>query len=105
MEQLSFTTAASRDLYGPTRRELILEHIRDLANWDGAVSVLAPHWPSNEVGRRPTPLALLLRLEVVRALWSIRTTPALLEFVSEARRSEPSWLSTCCGISFPVGRL
>jgi IS5 family transposase len=85
VRQLSFAASASRDLgLGPTRRERILREIDRLVDWPGAVARCAPHWPAPPTGRRPTPLEPLIRLAVLRELWQVRSTDALLEFVADS---------------------
>jgi IS5 family transposase len=87
-EQTALAGMGSCDLLADTRRERILAEVNRRADWRTAVERCAPHWPTPGAGRQPWPVELLLRFELVRHLWQIDSTDALLEFVADSRAVE-----------------
>ena len=62
MSQLSFATLDHRNKKKQTKRELFLSEMDAVVPWATLLSLIEPHYPKAGNGRRPYPLAVMLRI-------------------------------------------
>lgn len=66
-----------------TRRERFLQRIEGLLPWAELEATIAPHYPRPGRGRRPYPLAVILRAHVVQVCYNL-SDPAMEDLLYEA---------------------
>ena len=62
MSQLSFATLDHRNKKKQTKRERFLAEMESVVPWGALVGLIEPHYPKAGNGRRPYPLAVMLRI-------------------------------------------
>ena len=62
MSQLSFATLDHRNKKKQTKRERFLAEMESVVPWRALVGLIEPHYPKAGNGRRPYPLAVMLRI-------------------------------------------
>ena len=80
MHQPTFASVEFEQKKRKTRRELFLERLDALMPWEELEARVEPHYPKAGQGRRPYPLAVMLRIHVVQLCYNL---------------SAPTWRTSC----------
>ena len=83
MHQPTFASVEFEQKKRKTRRELFLERIDGLVPWDELEARIEPHYPRAGRGRRPYPLAVMLRIHCVQLCYNL-SDPAMEDLLYEA---------------------
>ena len=83
MHQPTFASVEFEQKKRKTRRELFLERIDGLVPWDELEGRIEPHYPKAGRGRRPYPLAVMLRIHCVQLCYNL-SGPAMEDLLYEA---------------------
>ena len=83
MEQPTFADLEYQNKKRKTRRELFLERLEELIPWPRLEERILPHYPKAGWGRRPYPLAVMLRVHVVQLCYNL-SDPAMEDLLYEA---------------------
>ncbi len=83
MHQPTFASVEFAHKKRKTRREVFLERLDALVPWEELAARVAPHYPRAGRGRRPYPLAVLLRIHCVQLCYSL-SDPAMEDLLYEA---------------------
>ena len=83
MHQPTFASVEFEQKKRKTRRELFLERIDGLVPWDELEGRIEPHYPKAGRGRRPYPLAVMLRIHCVQLCYNL-SDPAMEDLLYEA---------------------
>ena len=82
MSQLSFSDAEYAGKRKKTRREVFLDEIEQVVPWKVTLGLVAPQYPVAGRGRRPYPLASMLRVHLMQN-WFALSDPAMEEALYE----------------------
>jgi IS5 family transposase len=82
MKQLSFSDAEYGGKRKRTRREVFLAEMQRAVPWSQLEALIAPHYPKAGGGRRPYPLATMLRIHCLQQ-WYGLSDPAMEEELYE----------------------
>lgn len=82
MTQLTFSDAEYAGKRKQTRREVFLAQMDQVVPWDALLALIEPHYPKAGRGRRPYPLATMLRLHFLQQ-WYALSDPAMEEALYE----------------------
>lgn len=82
MAQRTFADLAYEGKKRKTRREVFLERMDALIPWARLEQRIAPHYPKGGVGRRPYPLAVMLRVHCVQLFYNL-SDPAMEDALYE----------------------
>ena len=82
MKQMSFADAEYAGKRKKTRRELFLEEMELVVPWKALLKVIEPFYPVAGNGRRPYPLATMLRVNLMQN-WFALSDPAMEEALYE----------------------
>src|ERR1700755_312330 len=82
MKQLSFSDAEYGGKRKRTRREVFLAEMHRAVPWSRLEALIAPHYPKAGGGRRPYPLATMLRIHCLQEWYGLRD-PAMEEELYE----------------------
>src|SRR3954451_9209764 len=82
MKQLSFSDAEYGGKRKRTRREVFLAEMHRAMPWSQLEALIAPHYPKAGGGRRPYPLAAMLRIHCLQQ-WYGLSDPAMEEELYE----------------------
>lgn len=83
MYQPTFASVEFEQKKRKTRRELFLERLDALMPWEELEARVEPHYPKAGRGRRPYPLAVMLRIHVVQLCYNL-SDPAMEDLLYEA---------------------
>ena len=83
MYQPTFASVEFEQKKRKTRRELFLERLDALMPWAELEARIEPHYPKAGRGRRPYPLAVMLRIHVVQLCYNL-SDPAMEDLLYEA---------------------
>ncbi len=83
MHQPTFASVEFEQKKRKTRRELFLERIDGLVPWDELEARIERHYPKAGRGRRPYPLAVMLRSHCVQLCYNL-SDPAMEDLLYEA---------------------
>jgi IS5 family transposase len=83
MHQPTFASVEYEQKKRKTRRERFLERIDGLVPWKELEARIAPHYPKAGRGRRPYPLAVMLRVHCVQICYNL-SDPAMEDLLYEA---------------------
>lgn len=83
MHQPTFASVEFAQKKRKTRREVFLERLDALVPWEELAARIAPHYPRAGRGRRPYPLAVLLRIHCVQLCYNL-SDPAMEDLLYEA---------------------
>ena len=83
MHQPTFASVEFEQKKRKTRRELFLERIDGLVPWDELEARIERHYPKAGRGRRPYPLAVMLRIHCVQLCYNL-SDPAMEDLLYEA---------------------
>ena len=83
MYQPTFASVEFEQKKRKTRRELFLERLDALMPWEELEARIEPHYPKAGRGRRPYPLAVMLRIHVVQLCYNL-SDPAMEDLLYEA---------------------
>ena len=75
MHQPTFASVEFEQKKRKTRRELFLERIDGLVPWDELEARIERHYPKAGRGRRPYPLAVMLRIHCVQLCYNLSDPP------------------------------
>lgn len=78
MSQISFADAEYAGKRKKTRREVFLAEMEAVVPWKALVKLIEPHYPMPGNGRRPYPLASMLRVHLMQN-WFALSDPAMEE--------------------------
>jgi len=82
MKQISFADAEYAGKRKKTRREVFLEEMERVVPWKALLKVIEPFYPVAGNGRRPYPLATMLRVHLMQN-WFALSDPAMEEVLYE----------------------
>ena len=82
MSQISFADAEHTGKRKKTRREIFLGEMEAVVPWKALLKVIEPHYPVAGRGRRPYPLASMLRVHLMQN-WFALSDPAMEEALYE----------------------
>ncbi|MFO1215250.1 MAG: IS5 family transposase [Burkholderiaceae bacterium] len=82
MSQISFSDAEYAGKRKRTRREVFLEEMEQVVPWKVLLDLIEPHYPVAGRGRRPYPLASMLRVHLMQN-WFALSDPAMEEALYE----------------------
>ena len=82
MSQISFSDAEYAGKRKRTRREVFLEERELVVPWKALLGLIEPHYPVAGRGRRPYPLASMLRVHLMQN-WFALSDPAMEEALYE----------------------
>jgi IS5 family transposase len=82
MSQISFSDAEYAGKRKKTRREVFLEEMEAVVPWKALLGLIEPHYPMSGRGRRPYPLASMLRVHLMQN-WFALSDPAMEEALYE----------------------
>ena len=82
MNQISFADAEQAGKRKKTRREIFLAEMEAVVPWKALLKVIEPHYPVAGRGRRPYPLASMLRVHLMQN-WFALSDPAMEEALYE----------------------
>ena len=82
MKQLSFSDAEYGGKRKRTRREVFLAEMHRAVPWSQLEALIVPHYPKAGGGRRPYPLATMLRIHCLQQ-WYGLSDPAMEEELYE----------------------
>ena len=71
MSQLSFATLDHRNKKKQTKRERFLAEMESVVPWRALVGLIEPHYPKAGNGRRPYPLAVMLRIYFLQQCYQL----------------------------------
>ncbi len=83
MYQPTFASLEFEQKKRKTRREVFLERLDALVPWEALAARIEPHYPKPGRGRRPYPLAVMLRIHVVQLSHNL-SDPAMEDLLYEA---------------------
>ena len=83
MHQPTFATVEYEQKKRKTRREVFLDRLDGLLPWDELTARIAPYYPRVGRGRRPYPLAAMLRIHCVQLCYNL-SDPAMEDLLYEA---------------------
>ena len=83
MHQPTFASVEFEQKKRKTRRELFLERINSLVPWEELEARIEPHYPKAGRGRRPYPLAVMLRSHCGQLCYNL-SDPAMEDLLYEA---------------------
>ena len=83
MHQPTFATVEFEQKKRKTRRERFLERLESLVPWEELEARIEPHYPRAGRGRRPYPLAVMLRIHCVQLCYNL-SDPAMEDLLYEA---------------------
>ena len=83
MHQPTFASVEFEQKKRKTGRELFLERLDGLVPWDELEGRIEPHYPKAGRGRRPYPLAVMLRSHCVQLCYNL-SDPAMEDLLYEA---------------------
>ena len=95
MHQPTFASVEFEQKKRKTRRELFLERIDGLVPWDELEGCIERHYPKAGRGRRPYPLAVMLRIHCVQLCYNL-SDPAMEDLLYEAES-----VRRFCGLTPP----
>jgi len=78
MKQISFADAEYAGKRKKTRREVFLDEMEQVVPWKALLKVIEPFYPVAGNGRRPYPLATMLRVHLMQN-WFALSDPAMEE--------------------------
>jgi IS5 family transposase len=82
MSPISFADAEHSGKRKKTRREIFLAEMDQVVPWKALLKVVEPHYPVAGRGRRPYPLAAMLRVHLMQN-WFALSDPAMVEALYE----------------------
>jgi IS5 family transposase len=82
MTQLTFSDAEYAGKRKQTRREVFLAEMDQVVPWTALLALIEPHYPKAGRGRRPYPLATMLRIHFLQH-WYALSDPAMEEALYE----------------------
>jgi len=82
MTQLTFSDAEYAGKRKRTRREVFLDEMDKVMPWNALLALIEPHYPKAGRGRRPYPLATMLRIHFLQQ-WYALSDPAMEEALYE----------------------
>jgi IS5 family transposase len=82
MKQLTFSDAEYAGKRKQTRREVFLAEMDQVVPWAALLALIEPHYPKAGRGRRPYPLATMLRIHFLQQ-WYALSDPAMEEALYE----------------------
>jgi IS5 family transposase len=82
MSQVSFSDAEYAGKRKKTRREVFLEGMELVVPWKALLKLIEPRYPTAGRGRRPYPLASMLRVHLMQN-WFALSDPAMEEALYE----------------------
>jgi len=82
MTQLTFSDAEYAGKRKQTRREVFLAEMDQVVPWAALLALIEPHYPKAGRGRRPYPLATMLRIHFLQQ-WYALSDPAMEEALYE----------------------
>jgi IS5 family transposase len=82
MTQLTFSDAEYAGKRKQTRREVFLAEMGQVVPWTALLALIEPHYPKAGRGRRPYPLATMLRIHFLQQ-WYALSDPAMEEALYE----------------------
>jgi IS5 family transposase len=82
MTQLTFSDAEYAGKRKQTRREVFLDEMDKVVPWEALLALIEPHYPKAGRGRRPYPLATMLRIHFLQQ-WYALSDPAMEEALYE----------------------
>jgi IS5 family transposase len=82
MTQLTFSDAEYAGKRKQTRREVFLAEMDQVVPWTALLALIEPHYPKAGRGRRPYPLATMLRIHFLQQ-WYALSDPAMEEALYE----------------------
>ncbi len=82
MTQLTFSDAEYAGKRKRTRREVFLDEMDKVMPWDALLVLIEPHYPKAGRGRRPYPLATMLRIHFLQQ-WYALSDPGMEEALYE----------------------
>ena len=82
MGQISFSDAEYAGKRKKTRREVFLAEMEAVVPWKALLDLIEPHYPTAGRGRRPYPLASMLRVHLMQN-WFALSDPAMEEALYE----------------------
>jgi IS5 family transposase len=82
MTQLTFSDAEYAGKRKQTRREVFLAEMGQVVPWTALLALIEPHYPKAGRGRRPYPLATMLRIHFLQH-WYALSDPAMEEALYE----------------------
>ncbi len=82
MTQLTFSDAEYAGKRKRTRREMFLAEMDQVVPWDALLALIEPHYPKAGRGRRPYPLATMLRIHLLQN-WFGYSDPSMEEALYE----------------------
>jgi IS5 family transposase len=82
MKQISFADAEYAGKRKKTRREVFLDEMEQVVPWKALLKVIEPFYPMAGNGRRPYPLATMLRVHLMQN-WFALSDPAMEEALYE----------------------
>jgi IS5 family transposase len=82
MTQLTFSDAEYAGNRKQTRREVFLAEMDQVVPWTALLALIEPHYPKAGRGRRPYPLATMLRIHFLQQ-WYALSDPAMEEALYE----------------------
>ena len=82
MSQISFSDAEYAGKRKKTRREVFLDEMEVVVPWKALLGLIEPHYPAAGRGRRPYPLASMLRVHLMQN-WFALSDPAMEEALYE----------------------
>ncbi len=85
MHQPTFASVEFEQKKRKTRRELFLERIDSLVPWEALEARIERHYPKAGRGRRPYPLAVMLRIHCVQLCYNL-SDPAMEDLLSKPSR-------------------
>ena len=83
MDQPTFSDLEYQAKERKTRREVFLERMDELVRWQSLEECLRPFYPKAGKGRRPYPLAVMLRIHCVRLFYNL-SDPGMEDLLYEA---------------------
>ncbi len=83
MQEPTFASLEFEQKKRKTRRELFLERFDELAPWSELMARIEPFYPKPGRGRRPYPLAVMLRVHCVQLCYDL-SDPAMEDLLYEA---------------------
>ena len=76
MDQMSFSDAEFSQKRRQTRKERFLERMEQIIPWALLESLIEPHYPKVGNGRRPYPLATMLRFQLLQQWYDLSDSGA-----------------------------
>ena len=91
MDQPTFSDLEYQGKKRKTRRELFLERMDGLIPWQSLEERIRPFYPKHGKGRRPYPLAVMLRIHCVQLFYNL-SDPGMETCSTRPNRSGGSWV-------------